>query len=124
MALAASGAAKLGAPEFALVATNVPPRTLGFCVALDAADFAGADVFGVGSVVYVDYVHAGFGAVWDVYADATGIGAVLTRIPADPGLANKTLYAQMFFTEPASNSCSTSPVGAVSSRGLQLTILP
>jgi hypothetical protein len=124
MGLAASAEAKLGASDFALVATNVPPRTLGFCVALDAADFAGSDAFGVGAVVYLDYLNAGFGVVWIVHADATGIGAALTRIPADPALANKTLYAQMFFTEPTSNACSTSPVGAVSSRGLQFTILP
>lgn len=82
----------------------------------------GSNVFGVGIAIEVSPFAPAFFVV-DMQSDACGAGSLHVPIPSSVPAGFKA-YAQSVWTEAPGFQCSASPYSLVSSRGIEITILP
>jgi VCBS repeat protein len=122
LSMSANGPPKVNTPGFAYTCTNAPPNSLGLGLATDAKDFAGSDPFGLGVDLHVNFFAATEVYALDFFSDAVGAGIAHAPLPNDPALAGKTYFLQSLWIEEPARSCSPSPFGLVSSKGVAVTI--
>ncbi|HKD99955.1 MAG TPA: VCBS repeat-containing protein, partial [Planctomycetota bacterium] len=84
----------IGNAAFAVAVSNAPSSGTGLALVSSADDATGSDPLGIGLTLHVDLaanVLLGF----DAATDGAGSGRVALPIPAMPGLAGATVYAQV-----------------------------
>lgn len=118
----AASAPVVGNLGFELGCTNAPASTFGLMAIADLPDLAGSDPLGLGFGLHVQ-VGAPLFAVQVYASDAGGRGRYPLPLPAAPGLAGVTLYAQSVWDWGVS-SCSPTPIGWSSTHGLAVTVQP
>jgi hypothetical protein len=116
----------IGTPNFSFTCTNAPRSTLGLVLIGTAADLAGSDPFSLGILFHVDLFTSTTFLGFDCYSDAGGTSLTPPGpIPNNPGLIGSPFVAQGIWLENAGAGlyCSPSPIGLVSSEGIQFVIM-
>jgi hypothetical protein len=114
----------VGNSAFAITGTNAPVSSLGALLFANFQDSAGSDLFGLGVKVHIGYFAATESLALEVRSDASGTSFTAAPIPNNPILAGVQYYVQTFWIEPVGARCTTASLGLVSSRGLDILILP
>jgi len=117
----ASGSPQVGSAGFEFLFTNAPPSTLGALLLGDVQLASGID-YGFGATFLVDLLGSSLVLVLDVGTDSHGFGFAPVPIPANPAIANVTLFAQGFFV--TTGACLPTPFGFSTSSALAFTIQP
>jgi hypothetical protein len=120
----ASSAPRVGNPNFALSCTNAPRNGVGFALLAVAANPAGVDLLGFGFLLHVDLLAVPSLPRIPMTSDVAGAGYAPLAIPDYPALAGQVIYAQAVYFEKAPERCTPALFGIVSSKGLQIRILP
>jgi hypothetical protein len=120
----ANGIPHIGDSSFAIACTNAPSNAHGRLVIGNAASVAGFDPHGIGVLFHVDVVASTRLEQRSITSDASGIAFAPFPIPNVPALVGTTLYAQAFWSWPATAPCDPSPLLLSSSRGLAIAIQP
>ncbi|MBL8693518.1 MAG: VCBS repeat-containing protein [Planctomycetes bacterium] len=121
--LGANSKPAIGNGDFGFVITQAPKGGIGAVLLGDAADFAGTELFGTGAQFHVDVAHSILLLGAAATIDESGLGFAPFGIPDAPALSGLTLVAQAFAVELGiPYPCQASPLGLVSSRGLQVQI--
>ncbi len=111
----------IGAIDFRVQCSNVPPNGLGL-LAMGTRVTNGWAPFGLGLTLHLGLAFP----VASMRSDAGGVGSARLPIPAVPWLAGLTVHVQSFWVGDASlgNTCSPVPGELASSRGLSITLQP
>lgn len=121
--LGASSKPAIGNGSFGFVITQAPKGGIGAVLLGDAADLTGSELFSTGAQFHVDVAQSTLLLGAPAAIDEGGVGFAPFGIPAVPTLAGLTLVAQAFAVELGiPYPCQASPLGLVSSRGLQFQI--
>ncbi len=118
--LSAGSAPAVGNGAFELRCDHAPASSLGLGIVANAADPGGADPFGLGVPLYVDFAASTEILALDFMSDAAGFGAAAAPIPPNPLLHGTTWHAQALWAWGA--ACSLPPYGLSSSHGLTIAI--
>lgn len=101
---------------------RTPPGGAGYRGLSLGSDVPGSDPFGLGVILHVDPLSS-FVQIEPAFAsDEAGQGAASLPVPAHPGLAGATVFAQAVWTW--TGPCQPSLPGLSSSAGLRLTVQP
>ena len=124
LGILANGIAHIGDSSFAIACTNAPAFAHGRLVIGDAANLSGFDPHGIGVLFHVDVVASTRLLERPITSDASGVAFAQFPIPNVPALVGTRLYAQAFWSWPATAPCDPSPLSLSSSRGLAIAIQP
>ena len=122
--MAANAPPKVGNPSFAIVASNAPRSSAGFCVASDVQDLTGSDPLFLGITLQIGILSATELHGFPIVSDPSGAAFAPAPIPNNPALAGKTFYVQSFWVQAPGMTCSPAVAALVSSRGLSVTLQP
>ncbi|HKE01006.1 MAG TPA: VCBS repeat-containing protein, partial [Planctomycetota bacterium] len=109
-------------PTFALTQTNAPPDKIGLCLIANVQDLAGSDPLALGFLLHVNLGASTFFIGLNFDSDGVGAGISSVPIPNNPSLSGATVFAQGLWLENINETCSPSPLGVVTSKGLSVTI--
>jgi hypothetical protein len=122
--LGAREPAAVGNLDFRVLAHNLPPHGLGWFGLGTTLSLPGVDPVGLGALMHVDPLASSFLEVFVAPADAAGQADVPLPIPASPTLAGVQVAVQALHLGTLGADCSISPLGLVSSRGLEIVVQP
>ncbi|MBL8694250.1 MAG: FG-GAP repeat protein [Planctomycetes bacterium] len=120
--LMGSGVPFIGSATFEIRTDRAPASSLGIVVLTDRLLASGADPFGVGLNLYIDFAASNTLVLLDHPADAAGIGHTPLPIPPMPTLAGQRFTGQSIFAWGA--PCTPAPLGLSASNALVLLIQP
>jgi len=114
---------QVGNANFAVHTTNSPVDALGLFLLGGPQNLAGFDPAGIGALV-----HLGPGLISTALmtSDCAGLGRAAVAIPNNASLGGLVFYVQgAFLQDPAAGeTCSTSSLGVVTSKALEIIIQP
>ena len=119
----ANGQPALASTDFGYITTNAPASAVGMILLGGPADVDGSDPFGLGARFHLQLV-GGLAVNRLVFSDPLGMCFTPDAMPVDAGLAGLTLFVQTLWLTDFATTCSASPAGLASSRGLSVTIQP
>ncbi|MFN0207275.1 MAG: FG-GAP repeat domain-containing protein [Planctomycetota bacterium] len=122
--MSAIGAPQVNTPNYGFTVTNAPPRSLGLGIVVDVPDLVGSDPFGIFVTFHVDFIFSNEIIPLDIISDMVGGAFVPVAIPNNPNIVNMTFYLQSLWVFNPAAPCDPSPLGASTSRLLDITILP
>lgn len=114
----------VGTPGFGFTSTNCPPNALGLLFITNSLDLPGTALFGTGALFHVDFILATEIYVFDIRSGPNGSAGVVTGIPADPLLVGLPYFAMSLWIWDTATAWEFPPVGASTTAGVMLTILP
>lgn len=120
--LMGSDTPSVGSFQFEIRTDLAPVSSLGIVILADRLLASGADPFGVGLNLYVDFGTSTSLLLFDHPTDAAGIGRTPLPIPPSPALAGQRFTAQSIFAWSA--ACTPAPLGLSASNALVLLIQP
>ena len=109
-------------PTFAVSQTNAPADKIGLLLIANVQDLAGSDPLGAGFLLHVNLAASSFFLGLNFDSDGHGAGIAGVPIPNNPSLSGVTVFAQGLWLETITETCSPSPFGVVTSKGLSITI--
>ncbi|MFN0207484.1 MAG: FG-GAP repeat domain-containing protein [Planctomycetota bacterium] len=118
-----NGPPVVGTPGFGFTSTNCPSNALGLLFITDLPS-APVDPFGIGAVFLLDFFASTTVYFFDIYSGPNGSAGEVTGIPLDPTIVGLPFFAQTLWIWDTASAWSSPPVGASTSAGVMLTILP
>ena len=109
-----------GNTNFGFADTNAPALGFGWVALGDAADFTGADPFGLGIALYIDVLQSTQFSLLAMANDGLGNGTAALPIPGNPSLAGLVLHAQSVWLWAG---CPALPSGLSSSNLLSFAVV-
>jgi hypothetical protein len=115
----ANHAPTVGDTDFAYLVSNAPVDSVGLLLLGGPAITQGADPLGIGVTF-----HIGFGALETrlVFSDHVGAARIPDPVPNLTSIVGLPVFVQTMWSVDMAMTCSPSPLGLASSRGLTVTI--